>query len=124
MGMCQVLRFSLYSLCLLAVAGNATAQSNCQVVSLSSAGTITGVVKWSGPLPHIPTFTINKDPEICDPQSLKTRDLERLIVGPQGGVANTVVFLKDISSGKARTPTLPGPEALPLRAPHSARARE
>ena len=101
MGMRQVIRFSLYSLCLLAVAGNATAQSNYQVVPFSSAGMITGVVKWSGPLPHIPTFTINKDPEICDPESHKTRDLERLIVGPQGGVANTVVFLKNISSGKA-----------------------
>jgi hypothetical protein len=85
---------------LLAVAGNATAQSNYQVVSLDSSGTIAGTVKWSGPLPRIPTFAINKDPEICDPESQKTRDLERLIVGPQGGVANTVVFLKDISQGK------------------------
>ena len=52
-------------------------------------------------LPRIPSFPINNDPEICDPESHKTRDLERLIVGPQGGVANTVVFLKNISSGKA-----------------------
>src|SRR5207249_8607215 len=44
---------------------------------------------------------ITKDPASCDPDSHKTRDLERLIVGPQGGVANTVVFLKNISSGKA-----------------------
>jgi len=45
-------------------------------------------------------MAITKDPQICDPASLKTRDLERLIVGPQGGVANTVVFLKNISRGK------------------------
>ena len=64
-------------------------------------GTIAGVVKWSGPLPRIPTFTINKDPETCDPESHKTRDLERLIAGPLGGVANTVVFLRNISRGKA-----------------------
>jgi hypothetical protein len=100
-GMFQAVRVALFAVCLLAVALPATAQSNYQVVSLSSAGTISGVVKWSGPLPHISTFTINKDPEICDPESHKTRDLERLIVGPQGGVANTVVFLKNISSGKA-----------------------
>jgi hypothetical protein len=85
---------------LLALAGMATAQTNYQVVALHDAGTIKGTVKWSGTMPHIPSLPINKDPEICDPDSHKTRDLERLIVGPQGGVANTVVFLKDISSGK------------------------
>ena len=52
-------------------------------------------------MPHLVSAPINKDPKICDPESQKTRDLERLIVGPQGGVANTVVFLKDISAGKA-----------------------
>ncbi len=78
----------------------AAAQSNYQVVSLTQAGTITGTVKWSGPLPHRAAFLIDKDPQICDPDSQKTRDLERLIVGPQNGVANTVVFLKDISRGK------------------------
>ena len=31
----------------------------------------------------------------------KKRDLERLLVAANGGVANTVVFLKDISKGKA-----------------------
>ncbi len=99
--MFQAVKFAAFAVFLLAVALPATAQSNYQVVSLHDPGTITGVVKWSGPLPHIPTFAINKDPEICDPESHKTRDLERLIVGPQGGVANTVVFLQKISSGKA-----------------------
>jgi hypothetical protein len=79
----------------------AAAQSNYQVVSQTQTGTITGTVKWSGPLPHTATFPIDKDPQVCDPDSQKTRDLGRLIVGPQNGVANTVVFLKDISRGKA-----------------------
>ncbi len=78
----------------------AAAQSNYQVVSLTQAGTIRGTVKWSGPLPHTVAFPIDKDPEVCDPDSQKTRDLERFIVGPQNGVANTVVFLKDITRGK------------------------
>ena len=30
----------------------------------------------------------------------KTASLERLIVGPEGGVANTIVYLKNISAGK------------------------
>jgi hypothetical protein len=78
----------------------AVAQSGYQVVQLNQTGTISGTVKWSGPLPHIPSFPIDKDPQICDPDSHKTRDLDR-IVGPQNGVANIVVFLKDISRGKA-----------------------
>jgi len=72
-----------------------------QVIQVAHGGTITGTVKWSGPMPHLPSMPITKDPQICDPASAKTRDLERLIVGPQGGVANTVVSLKNISSGKA-----------------------
>lgn len=78
----------------------ASAQSGYQVISVSDGGTVKGTVKWSGPAPHPPTWTINKDPQICDPDSQKTRDLERLVIGPDGGVANTIVFLKDISRGK------------------------
>jgi hypothetical protein len=72
-----------------------------QVISVTNGGTINGTVKWSGATPHPATLAITKDPQICDPESRKTRDLERLIVGAQGGVANTVVYLKDISRGKA-----------------------
>src|SRR5258708_12320190 len=72
-----------------------------QVVSIANGGTISGTVKWAGAMPHMAILAITKDPQICDPESHKVRDLERLIVGEQGGVANTVVFLKDISRGKA-----------------------
>jgi hypothetical protein len=95
-----MIKSAVLAMGLLALAGMATAQTNYQVVALHDAGTIKGTVKWSGTMPHIPSLPINKDPEICDPDAHKTRDLERLIVGSQGGVANTVVFLKDISSGK------------------------
>ncbi len=71
-----------------------------QVITLANGGTITGTVKWSGPMPHLASMTIFKDQQVCDPDSVKTRDLERLLVGPEAGVANTVVFLKNISSGK------------------------
>jgi hypothetical protein len=79
----------------------ATAQSGYQTISVSDGGTVTGSVKWSGPVPKPPTILINKDPEVCDPQGQKKRDLERLEIAPGGGVANTVVFLKDITRGKA-----------------------
>jgi hypothetical protein len=85
--------------CLLLAVGNATAQSY-QVISVQNGGTIRGTVKWSGPVPRTLTLPITKDPAICDPESAKTRDLERLVIGPGAGVANTVVFIKYISAGK------------------------
>ena len=83
-----------------ALAGRAVGQSDYRVITVTNGGTITGTVKWSGPEPHLTHFPITKDPQICDPDSLKTRDLERLVIGPQGGVANTVVYLRNISQGK------------------------
>lgn len=72
-----------------------------RTITVQNGGSIVGTVKWEGALPHVPTSVINKDLQICDPSSHKTRDLERILIGPKGGVANTVVFLKEISSGKA-----------------------
>jgi hypothetical protein len=86
---------------LFAVTATLSAQSNYKVVNVSDGGTISGTVKWSGPLPRALDFPITKDPAICDPESKKTVDLERLVVGSQGGVANTIVYLKNIYSGKA-----------------------
>jgi hypothetical protein len=77
------------------------AQSGYKVITVIDGGTISGTVKWLGPVPHALTFPITKDPQICDPDSNKTTDLERLIVGPQGGVANAIVYLKNITNGKA-----------------------
>jgi hypothetical protein len=81
--------------------GRARAQSPYKVVPVTNGGTISGTVKWAGPRPHAEEYPITKDPQICDPNSQKKVDLERLVVGPQGGVANTIVFLKNVSSGKA-----------------------
>jgi len=97
--MLQLVRFTLFSAFVLAVA-SASAQSSYQVIAIHNGGSITGTVKWSGPIPRGLDFPINKDPEICDPESRKNVNLERLVLGPDGGVANTIVFLKNISSGK------------------------
>ena len=72
-----------------------------KVITVSDGGTISGTVKWSGPVPHTAMFPITKDPQICDPDSTKAADLERLIIGPEGGIANTVVYLKNVTEGKA-----------------------
>ncbi|HKM46661.1 MAG TPA: carboxypeptidase regulatory-like domain-containing protein [Terriglobales bacterium] len=82
-------------------------QTDYQVVSVENGGSIKGTVKWSGPLPHLVASEINKDQQVCDPLGQKHRDLERLLIAPSGGVANTVVFLRNINRGKAMD--LPAP---------------
>jgi hypothetical protein len=72
-----------------------------QAVQVTNGGTITGTVKWSGAPAKPIVLPITKNPDICDPQKKKDRDLERIIVAPDGSVANTVVYLKNISKGKA-----------------------
>ena len=79
----------------------AAAQGGYRVISVADGGSISGTVKWSGPTPRQLDFPVTKDPQICDPDGKKNVSLERLIVGPEGGVANTIVYLKDISAGKA-----------------------
>ena len=86
---------------LLAVNAVVSAQGAYKVIAVTDGGTVSGTVKWSGPVPHSLILPITKDPDICDPDSHKTADLDRLVIGPQGGVANTVVYLKNITSGKA-----------------------
>ena len=83
------------------VGGKGYAQNEYQIVQINKGATIAGTVKWSGPEPRPLTFPITKDPQICDPASQKRADLERLVIGPEGGVANTVVYLKNISKGKS-----------------------
>ncbi len=97
-------RFNLLAFfvtCVLAATTAAFAQGDYKVITVVDGGTISGTVKWAGPMPHNLEFPITKDPQICDPDSKKTADLERLVIGPGGGVANTVVYLKNITSGKA-----------------------
>ena len=92
-------RFLLLAfLCLTAVAFS---QTNYKVISVVDGGTVSGTVKWSGPAPRALALPVTKDAQICDPDNQKNVDLERLVLGPHGGVANTVVYLKDITSGKA-----------------------
>jgi Polysaccharide lyase family 4, domain II len=96
-----VSNYFLLLIVLVAATAAAFSQSDYKVISVVDGGTISGTVKWAGPVPRALEFPITKDPQICDPESKKTADLERLIVGPEGGVANAVVYLKNISSGKA-----------------------
>jgi len=94
--------FRVLALLAIALAPELSAgQAGYQVVAVEDGGTIKGTVKWQGALPHLVASEINRDPQICDPLGQKRRDLERLLVAPNGGVANTVVFLRNITRGKA-----------------------
>src|ERR1700730_14016064 len=94
--------FRLLALLGIALAPHLSAeQAGYQSVSVQDGGTIKGTVKWEGALPHLVPSEINRDPQVCDPLGQKHRDLERLLVRPNGGVGNTVVFLRNISRGKA-----------------------
>lgn len=95
-----IIRCSLL-LSFFAAATFAAAQSDYRVIAVNDGGTISGTVKWSGPVPHELDFPVTKDPQICETDGKKTTSLDRLIVGPEGGVANTIVYLKNISAGKA-----------------------
>lgn len=89
------------------LASTCWAQPGYQVVAVPNGGTIRGTVKWQGAMPHLFVSEINKDPQVCDPLGQKHRDLERLLVSADGGVANTVVYLKDVRVGKAMDLPMP-----------------
>lgn len=95
----DALRYFLRILLLISAAV-AYAQNDYKVVTVTDGGTISGTVKWAGAAPRSLQFPITKDVSICDPDSKKTADLERLIIGPDGGVANTIVYLKNVTAGK------------------------
>jgi hypothetical protein len=79
----------------------ARSQSAYEVVTVSDGGTVSGVVKWSGERPKTLTLPVTKDSTVCDPEKAGAKELERLEIGPEGGVANTVVFLHSVTKGKA-----------------------
>src|ERR1022692_3012070 len=54
---------------LIAAVSKAPAQSGYTVIPVTNGGTIAGTVKWSGPEPKGFDVPVNKDPEICDPES-------------------------------------------------------
>ena len=99
--LCRTMVQGLFIFILAALfAGAAVAQSTYVTMNVDGPGTISGVVKWTGTVPRIPKLSITKNADICDPESAKIRDLERLVINSEGEVQNTVVYLKDISKGK------------------------
>jgi hypothetical protein len=63
---------------------------------VTNGGTITGKVTWDGPVPEVLKVTVKQDPGTCG----TTRKATSVEVSKEGGVANVVVYLVDIASGK------------------------
>jgi hypothetical protein len=60
------------------------------------AGTIAGRITYLGRPPHRKAFTVTKDPAVCGEQ----RTGDTWVLSDTGGVANVVVYLPDVASGK------------------------
>lgn len=82
------------------LAGPAGAAEKYEEVAVEHGGTITGRVVLTGPAPQLAGFAINKNAEVCDPGGHGTRPTNRLLVSADGGMANAVVYLEGVTSGK------------------------
>jgi plastocyanin len=72
------------------------AQSSYREIEVKNGGTIQGVVRFRGDTRAIGRLEITKDANICG----RKKTSPRLVVGPDGGVRNAVVFLEAIGEGK------------------------
>jgi len=71
--------------------------------SVEGGGRIAGVVRIAGDAPILPPFEVGKDAAVCGAR----QPSPRLVVGAQGGVANVVVTLEGIASGKPLAKAVP-----------------
>jgi plastocyanin len=71
---------------------------------VSNGGTISGVVKLQGSAPAPKPIEVTKDKEVCGQHELKTEDL---VVSANGGIENAVVWISNITKGKAMSADSP-----------------
>lgn len=74
----------------------ANAQSTYQEVGVKDGGRIRGFVRLTSTTPHVEKFQITKNPEHCG--IIKPSD--RLVVGKNRGIKNSIVSLEGITEGK------------------------
>jgi hypothetical protein len=72
------------------------AQTTYRKIEVEHGGTITGTVKFVGPIPVDPPFIVTKNVEQCG----RTKPFERLILDKGKGIKNAVVYLEDVEAGK------------------------
>jgi hypothetical protein len=96
----QVLRnltISCVSIALFAFsASTSLAQTAYREIELKHGGTITGTVRFVGPVPADPPFIVTKNVKQCG----RTKPFDRLILGKDRGVKNAVVYIEEVAAGK------------------------
>ena len=70
--------------------------------TLTAPGRVSGTVTYAGSPPSLPPEVRDRSPEICG----STHEAQSLLVSPQGGLKNVVVYLKDIKAGKPMVPVV------------------
>jgi plastocyanin len=70
-----------------------------EATSVANGGTIVGEVKYAGDPPAPEKVQVTKDEKVCGTEPKNT---ETLMVGPDKGIEDAVVFLADIQKGKAQ----------------------
>jgi plastocyanin len=68
-------------------------------VSVTNGGTIVGEVQYEGTPPQPETMPVTKDEQVC---GTEPKVSQALLVGPDKGIQNVVVFLPDIQKGAAQ----------------------
>jgi len=99
-----MLRRTSRAIAALALAWGGTAAWAYEAGPVTGGGTIAGQVKFQGAPPAPEPLEVTKDKEVC---GLTPKHDESLVVGPQGGLKNAVVFLTNVSKGKPFLGTKP-----------------
>lgn len=82
---------------LLALAGPAAAAY--EEVAVADGGTVSGVLRFTGTPPKLPTLAVNKNRDVCG----ESKPSEALVVGADKGVKGGVVMIEGITRGKKPT---------------------
>jgi len=70
--------------------------------AVADAATISGLVKFEGAPPKMPTLQMGADPFCASQHSTPAPD-EEVVLGPGGELANVIVFVKNAPAGPATT---------------------
>ena len=99
----QCLRFALGFFVVLTISFAAHAAARYTEQDVPDGGTVKGLVTYSGPIKQR-TILPTRNREICG----KARKVPSVVVGDGGAVKDSIVFLKDVASGKS-WPDIPRP---------------
>jgi hypothetical protein len=74
-----------------------------QNVSAAGEGKITGTIKLDGAAPHMKGIDMSKDPVCAKANAATPARNETVLVGPNGGIGNVVLYISEGLSGAALT---------------------